>query len=53
MDIKVLNYFLTVAKEESISSAAKVLNMTQPPLSRQIKELERSLGKLFLSEEGK
>lgn len=61
MDIKVLNYFLTVAKEESISSAAKVLNMTQPPLSRQIKELEEELGKtlfirgrkITLTEEGR
>ncbi|MDE6997568.1 MAG: LysR family transcriptional regulator, partial [Oscillospiraceae bacterium] len=45
MDIRVLQYFLTVAREETISGAAEVLHMTQPPLSRQLKELENDLGK--------
>ena len=45
MDIRVLEYFLAVAREESITKAAKVLSMTQPPLSRQLKELEDELGK--------
>ena len=49
MDIRVLEYFLAVAREESITKAAKVLSMTQPPLSRQLKELEDELGKqLFI-----
>lgn len=49
MDIRVLQYFLTVAREETISGAAEVLHMTQPPLSRQLKELENELGKqLFI-----
>lgn len=49
MDIRVLQYFLTVAREESITKAADTLNMTQPPLSRQLKDLENELGKqLFL-----
>ncbi|MDE6751450.1 MAG: LysR family transcriptional regulator [Eubacterium sp.] len=48
MDIRVLNYFLTVAREESISRAAEVLHMTQPPLSRQLKDLETELGKQLL-----
>ncbi len=57
-----LHYFLTIAREESITKAAKVLNMTQPPLSRQIKELEEELGtqllirgskKIALTEEGR
>lgn len=49
MDIRVLQYFLAVAREESISKAAKSLHMTQPPLSRQLKELEQELGKqLFI-----
>ena len=49
MDIRVLQYFLTVAREETISGAAEVLHMTQPPLSRQLKELEEELGKqLFI-----
>lgn len=48
MDIRVLQYFLAVAREESITKAAEVLNMTQPPLSRQMKELEEELGKQLL-----
>lgn len=49
MDIRVLQYFLAVAREESISKAAEALHMTQPPLSRQLKELEQELGKqLFI-----
>lgn len=49
MDIRVLQYFLAVAREENITKAAESLNMTQPPLSRQLKELEDELGKqLFI-----
>lgn len=48
MDIRVLQYFLTVAREESITKAAEVLHMTQPPLSRQLKDLENELGKQLL-----
>ena len=48
MDIRVLEYFLAVAREESITKAAEFLNMTQPPLSRQLKELEKELGKQLL-----
>ena len=44
MDIRVLRYFLTIAREESISGAADFLHLTQPTLSRQIKELEEELG---------
>ncbi len=43
MDIRVLQYFLAVAREESITKAAKVLQMTQPPLSRQLKDLEEEV----------
>lgn len=45
MDIRVLEYFLAVAREQTISGAAEALHMTQPPLSRQLMELERELGK--------
>lgn len=45
MDIRTLQYFLAIAREESITKAAESLNMTQPPLSRQMKELEDELGK--------
>lgn len=48
MDIRVLQYFLTVAREESITKAAEQLHMTQPPLSRQLKDLEKELGKQLL-----
>lgn len=48
MDIRVLGYFLAVAREESITKAAEVLHMTQPPLSRQLKDLEEELGKQLL-----
>lgn len=49
MEIRVLQYFLAIAREETISGAAEFLNITQPTLSRQIKELEDELGKqLFI-----
>lgn len=44
MDIKQLKYFLTIAEEGQITSAAKKLNMAQPPLSQQLKLLEEELG---------
>jgi len=43
MEIKQLLYFKTIVDHGSISSAAKALNMTQPPLSYQIKQLEQEL----------
>lgn len=49
MDVRVLQYFLAVAREQTISGAAEALHMTQPPLSRQLMELEQELGKkLFI-----
>ncbi len=48
MEIRVLRYFLTVAREENISRAAEQLHITQPTLSRQLMDLERELQtKLF------
>lgn len=48
MDLNRLKYFISVVQEGSISKAARSLNMTQPPLSMQIKKLENDLGvKLF------
>lgn len=53
MDIRVLRYFLAVAREGNISGAAKNLHVTQPTLSRQLMELETELGvKLFLRGSG-
>ena len=44
MDIRVLRYFLTIAQEESFSRAAQVLFISQPTLSRQIRDMEEELG---------
>lgn len=49
MELRVLRYFLTVAREGSITAAANFLHVTQPTLSRQLKDLEETLGKkLFI-----
>lgn len=48
MEIRVLRYFLTVVREESITKAAETLHITQPTLSRQLSQLEEETGvKLF------
>ena len=48
MELRVLKYFLTVAREENITKAANLLHITQPTLSRQLMQLEEELGiKLF------
>lgn len=48
MEIRVLKYFLMVAREENITRAAALLYITQPTLSRQLMQLEEELGvKLF------
>lgn len=48
MDIRVLRYFLAVAREESITRAAEDLHIAQPTLSKQLMELEQELGKKLL-----
>ena len=44
MDLKQLEYFVTVINEGTISSAARKLNLSQPPLSAQMKSLEQEIG---------
>lgn len=49
MEIRTLEYFLAVAREENMTEAANTLHITQPTLSRQIADLEQELGKqLFI-----
>ena len=40
MEIRVLRYFLTVAREQNMTRAAEHLHVTQPTLSKQLKQLE-------------
>lgn len=44
MELRVLRYFVETAREESMTRAAEKLHVTQPTLSKQIKELEEELG---------
>lgn len=48
MELRVLQYFLAVTREQSISAAAESLHLSQPTLSRQLKDMEEELGKQLL-----
>ena len=49
MELRVLRYFLAVAREQNITAAAETLHVTQPTLSKQLMELEKELGRtLFI-----
>ena len=48
MELRVLQYFLAIAREQSIVKAAKSLHLSQPTLSTQIKAMEKELGKQLL-----
>lgn len=48
MEIRVLKYFLAVAREGSITRAANTLHLTQPTLTRQLQDLEKELGQKLI-----
>lgn len=48
MELRVLQYFLAIAREQSIVRAAQSLHLSQPTLSTQIKNMEEELGKQLL-----
>lgn len=48
MELRLLKYFLAVAREQNITRAAEALHLTQPTLSRQLTELEDEIGKKLL-----
>jgi hypothetical protein len=52
MGLRHLRYFVTVVAEGSFTRAAEKLHMAQPPLSRQIQQLERDVGVLPEHDEG-
>ena len=49
MELRILRYFLAVAREENITKAAELLHITQPTLSRQLAQLEEDVGVTLFS----
>lgn len=53
MELRILRYFLTVAKEQSFTKAAEQLHITQPTLSRQLAAFEEELDIVLFVRQGK
>jgi DNA-binding transcriptional LysR family regulator len=53
LDIRQLKYFVTIAEEGKITTAAKKLNIAQPPLSKQLKQMEEELGVVLFDRDNK
>ncbi|MCI5650334.1 MAG: LysR family transcriptional regulator [Fusicatenibacter sp.] len=53
MELRILRYFLMVAKEQSFTKAAEQLHITQPTLSRQLAAFEEELGIVLFERKGK
>jgi LysR family transcriptional regulator, salicylic acid-responsive activator of bsdBCD len=53
LDIRQLKYFVTIAEEGKITTAAKKLNIAQPPLSKQLKQMEEELGVILFDRDNK